>query len=340
MKKITRNTYLIWIHLLTWLFFLSLGVLFFTGFWPLHIAIIRALANGTLYAVIFYGNAWLLFPRFFLKRQFLFYGITSVIMLAGVIVIRLWLMRNVYGPPQNDSFPQLSYLPGFFILASFIFVWFLSLVMKLSDQYIQQERTRERLEAQKLQAELQLLKAQVNPHFLFNTLNNIYSLAYRNDPRTPGSLMSLSEMMRYMIYEAGHARVPINREITFINDFISLQELRLPSKPLILLDVQKFPDSLLIEPLLLIPFVENLFKHGIVTDREKPAVISLKIIQNQLVFKCENQPANTKKPEPGGFGLKNVQQRLDALYPGKHNLTVSNQPYWFKAEMILEIYTT
>lgn len=316
-----KNSFLILLHVFTWVFFLTLGVFFFTGFWPLEIAILRSIANGSLYALVFYGNGWVLFPKFIPQRKYFTYVIWSIILIATVSIIRFFLSKNVYGVPQIESFSRLKMVPVFFIFTSFIFMWFLSLLYKLSQNYLVQESWRQRIETQKAQAELQLLKSQVNPHFLFNTLNNLYSMAYRNDPRTADSIMSLSEMMRYMIYEASTGKVHINHELKFIRDFILLQELRMSQKPKIALNIPSFPNYFMIEPLLLIPFVENIFKHGNTTDPNFFADISIKAEQNKLVFTCINSVGNEPgKPTSGGFGLRNINQRLLLLYPQKHLL--------------------
>jgi len=192
--------------------------------------------------------------------------------------------------------------------------------------WFQQEKIRKELENQKLQAELSFLKLQVNPHFLFNALNNIYSLSVMEKSNKTGqSIMKLSDLMRYVLYEKEDAenRVSLDKEIRHINSYIDLEKLRHPGDVYINFSIEGDTNGKRIVPLLLFPLIENACKHGILTDAQKPVDINLKVTDHQLNFSIENSINSYQKDEVGGIGLPNVQKRLDLLYGKKYSLDVS-----------------
>ena len=198
--------------------------------------------------------------------------------------------------------------------------------------WFQQERIRTKLENQKLQAELSFLKMQVNPHFLFNALNNIYSLAVlENSNKTGNSILKLSELMRYMLYEKEDKenKVSLDKEIRHINSYIDLERLRHPGNTYVNFSIEGDINGRRIAPLLLFPLIENAFKHGLITDPDKPVNIELKITDQRINFSIENYNNNYSKDDVGGIGVQNVKKRLDLLY-GKNysfNIDHSNDRY-------------
>jgi LytS/YehU family sensor histidine kinase len=192
--------------------------------------------------------------------------------------------------------------------------------------WFQQEKLRKELENQKLKAELSFLKLQVNPHFLFNALNNIYSLSVmEKSSKTGQSIMKLSELMRYVLYEKedGENRVSLDKEIRHINSYIDLEKLRHPGDVYINFSIEGDTNGKRIVPLLLFPLIENACKHGILTDPQKPVDINLKVTDHQLNFSIENSINSYHKDEVGGIGIPNVQKRLDLLYGKKYTLDLS-----------------
>ena len=191
--------------------------------------------------------------------------------------------------------------------------------------WFQQEKIRKELENQKLQAELSFLKMQVNPHFLFNALNNIYSLAVmEKSPKTRDSIMKLSELMRYVLYEKEDVenKVSLDKEIRHINSYIDLEKLRHPGDVFINFSIEGDPNGKRIVPLLLFPLIENACKHGILTDPQKPVNIQLSVNDHHLNFAIENFISGHLKDDVGGIGIQNVQKRLELLYGKKYNLNV------------------
>lgn len=180
------------------------------------------------------------------------------------------------------------------------------------------------LEQEKLRAELTALKHQVNPHFLFNVLNSLYGLAFRNDDEpTAEGIAKLSLLMRYMLYESNDAEVLLEKEIEYLENYISLQKLRLDDRTELLFEVKGTVVGKSIAPMLLIPFVENAFKFGISTAKKSFVHIILTISQDALVFETHNSIHEVNIPVEdgiGGIGLENVRKRLELLYPGKYTL--------------------
>ena len=184
------------------------------------------------------------------------------------------------------------------------------------------------IEKDKLDTEMKFLKSQINPHFLFNVLNNIYTLTVIKSDKAPINLMRLSEMLRYMLYDSNDGKVPLQKEIEYLENYISLAFLKDSRGLNITIDLDKSLPDLKVAPLLLIPFVENAFKHSKIEDLKNGFIdISLKTSHKYLEFSIENSIPNVvfKKDKLGGIGLPNTKQRLDLLYPNKHLLSISDK---------------
>ncbi len=218
---------------------------------------------------------------------------------------------------------------GFFV--------FLSTVYKFTVDWFFNENEKSELEKQKLTAELAFLKSQINPHFLFNSLNNIYSLAYRKSDATPNAILKLSEIMRYMLYESNESRVLLSKEIVYLKSYIELQKLRFKGDGYVVLEVEGEIDDLRILPLVLISFVENAFKHGLATEENDPIQINISVFEHNLIFTVKNLKSDANKDETGGIGLANVKRRLDLVYPDCYKLSVENQERHYLSELYLNL---
>ena len=196
------------------------------------------------------------------------------------------------------------------------------------------------MKSETLEAEMKFLKLQTNPHFLFNSLNNIYALAYTNSPKAPEMIMKLSEMLRYVLYESNEKKVPLSKEIDYIANFISFQLLKIEGEANITVDLDNVDANAEVEPMLFIPFIENSFKHSKIENTEKGWVnIRLSSQDNriELVVSNSKPPGDFAKDKTGGIGLANVKKRLQLLYPGKHELAVEEKEQSFDVHLI--IYT-
>lgn len=217
-----------------------------------------------------------------------------------------------------------------------IFILLLSLPVVLAQQWSRQNNRIMALEKEKVETELDLLKQQLNPHFFFNTLNNLYALSLQQSKQTPESILQLSELMRYVIYKAKDDRVPPGDEVKYIEDYIQLQQIRLKRSPDIRFSQDIAADTPAVAPLLLIVLVENAFKHGIEPAEENAFLhVHLTTTNNRLHFSC----INSFEQESGstGIGLENLKRRLQLLYPGKHILKTEKENHIFKAELQLDL---
>ena len=237
---------------------------------------------------------------------------------------------------QEDSFSNT-------LLFIFIIIFGLSIAYFFLKEWSRVEKMRSELAAVQLDTEVKFLKSQVNPHFLFNTLNNLFSMAQKkgNEDLADG-ISKLSGMMRYMIYESNAESVPLNKEIEYLEDCITLNKLRYADEEVKLtFDYPAQPGNATIAPMLFIPFVENAFKHGVSIGQTSGIDIVIAISDQKLIFTCVNTKYRAIKKmedEKSGIGLENVKRRLDLLYPGKHNLQINEADgkYIVKLEIDLE----
>jgi two-component system, LytTR family, sensor kinase len=245
--------------------------------------------------------------------------------------------RGSYGTPGR----YLSFKAYLFTNIWYnIVIIFFAFGYMLLRQWFLHERIRRQLESQKLKAELSFLKLQVNPHFLFNALNNIYSLAVmEKGKRTGDSIMKLSDLIRYMLYEKEDEeyKVSLDKEINHINSFIDLQRLRHVGDIYIQFSIEGEITGKKIPPLLLFPLIENSCKHGILQDMEKPVTIQIKIADGKLYFSIHNFKNDYLKDNTGGIGLENVRKRLALLFPNRHTLNIKETEEEFIVELQLPL---
>ena len=283
----------------------------------------------SLVGVVYLNLRWLL-PRFFRSKQYLAYALGFGLVLGlGAVLNHLtfqylsdWIFPGYYFISYYEWQHILQFVASYMVLSSLLHLsrsWF---VLNEKDKAIN------RLEREKLDAELQSLKAQVNPHFLFNNLNNLYALSLDQDARLPNYLLGLSENLRYMLYECGGKLVPLSRELIFLSRYVDLQKLRAPKRAEISFEIEGEPGDRSIAPLLFIPFVENAFKFGLKGRNENAyARIHFLLEADRLVFTTRNSkgmPDHTPQ-DSGGIGIKNTRQRLALLYPHRHKLVIEDE---------------
>lgn len=320
----------IWIHIISWICLLS---------FPLGIAIAQI---GTVRPdffiliffnpIVFYTNYLLLAPKLLLKKKILLYIITSI----GFLIIFNFLVSKMSLNPHFDRFDSFIELEKGFpsaknlrntIRGVFFFAFFLlgGLFCLIVDFYKRDKISKE-TEAQRTETELQFLKAQLNPHFLFNSLNSVYSLVRNKSNDASEAVLTLSELMRYMLYEANQEIVPLSKEITYIKNYVSLQLLRLSNGEDVKLSIKGEYEKKNIYPLLLISFIENAFKYGTdfrgVTDIQ----IKIEVIDSTLTFMVSNIiGVYRKNRDNSGVGLSNIKNRLKLLYPDLHTLDIREE---------------
>jgi two-component system, LytTR family, sensor kinase len=284
-----------------------------------------ALSHYILYPLTFYFNYFFILPRYYKKGKVALSWIGWISLLFSFIALRYliqevlfwhWLGIKNYSDGTSISYYIFDnlYYGGILIIMSTLF-WIL-------DDNIKSQKENLILLEEKKSAQLAFLKNQVNPHFIFNTLNNIYSLVSSKSDKALPSIEKLSQLMRYMYKDSDAPQVSLENEIDYITSFIDLQSIRLSNKESIQYSFSGNMGQYKIAPLLLIPFIENMFKHGILNQVEKPLQINI-IIENGTLYLTTSNFINTlHKDEASGIGLDNVKKRLVLLYPDKHTLAI------------------
>ncbi|MCB2408904.1 sensor histidine kinase [Hymenobacter sp. BT178] len=215
---------------------------------------------------------------------------------------------------------------------------FLSWLARVTETLVLNTIQKEQLEKQAIEAELYYLKSQINPHFLFNTLNNIHTLVYKQAPAAPEAVMQLASLMRYMIYESNAATVPLAREMDYLRDYVSLQQLRYKNSPVVDLQIAGDTASCFVAPLLFIHLLENAYKHSPARLEPGDLKVSVEVKEDALAFSVQNPIAKKSAnplEEPGGIGLPNVRKRLALLYPEQHTLTIQNTADTFTVNLTI-----
>jgi sensor histidine kinase YesM len=312
------------VFLITFLSYLQMD-----GLWQ---SMLWGVMNMAFTAAIIYGNIGLLYPKLYEKGHILLYILASAVLLSAVGVTRTFISITIYNRFFAKTPETLDVWRYLYNSITGIVIFVLSFVFRIAMAYFRLKRQAEQMLEQKSQAELNLLKSQVQPHFLFNTLNNIYYEAYRESPRTALLIGRLSDIMRYFVDESPREKVSLATEIKFLENYIALEEIRIRHGVTVNFN-REYEGEPLLPPMLLMTFVENLFKHGI--DRSAAGnSICLSLVQQDghLLFTTENAlPENAPAPTKPGFGLQNLEKRLNLLYGDRFVLTTTRTETHFKA---------
>ncbi|MCR5887590.1 sensor histidine kinase [Hymenobacter sp. J193] len=343
-----------WVHFLFWGALLLLdGLAVYSNLnagpkhrMPQDQLVLRALLTNGLSGSIFYFNWMVLVPGTVGRGRLWPYLGGVLLLLAAYVPLRFGISGLIGGgameEAQTTQQKLMMIIPYTLLGLSTIFF---SSGLRITGDYLSGLRNHRELERQQLLTELAMLKTQINPHFLFNTLNNIYSLTSRKSDKAPEAVLRLAEIMRYLLYESSTDTVPISRELAHLHSFLDLQRLRLPASApeAIRFDVEGAgPDCAHpIAPLLLLPLVENAFKHGDLAARPVAVHISLHLAPDGLLrFSVLNHvaPADAERDlprQPGGVGLVNLRRRLELLYPSRYALDVQTPPGQHIVTMVL-----
>jgi len=308
------------VELIAWFALFFFPVVLFPGFWPKFVDgdlnpkfLGLALTNFFLIS-FYYTNLYYLIPRFYFQKKFVPYVVLLLSYLAmAVFVLQI---RSDFNPLPSPPFRFANAAFIGSIIIRFIMIFLLSLGISSYNRLKQIER-------EKMKAELSYLKAQINPHFLFNTLNSIYALTVKKSDNAPESVTKLSGIMRYVITDAAQEFVPLDKEIDYITNYIELEELRLTSKVRMEYKVRGTFTGKKIAPLIFVPFIENAFKHGVSTKENSTIEISITVEENDLNLLVKNTKVHVRTLS-NGLGIENARMRLQLLYPGKHQLVIKN----------------
>ncbi|WP_299601523.1 histidine kinase [uncultured Aquimarina sp.] len=312
-------------NIIIWLFLLIIFIMVIQADNRFLVSIVLI---GFIMPPIYLNNLKIL-PLFFTKKRSL--GITFFILnILAFTLLGVFLL--------SDFFETFQWKMLLNVFGAVLLIILFGTALKLArDSFYRRQEEKE--------AELKLLKAQLNPHFLFNTLNNLYGLSVIKSEKLPDLMLQLSDLLRYSLYETKETFVPLDKEIQYLRNYISLEQIRLEDKADIQLDIKGYDSAnRIIAPMLLIVFVENAFKHlGVLENTKSIVSVSIEIGENSIVFKCSNTIDNIIVPETdiekgkSGIGLQNAKKRLDLIYPEKHALQIKQDNGFYIVELTLDV---
>lgn len=290
-------------------------------------------------ALMIYITNYILLPRLFYRKRYFWFVLALVLLVVTSSITKMNILGRVMNAPQlyslSGDLKQRIYdnvLPHFFLVIA-------GAAIKLMIDYSRLQQRMAEIAREKAEAELNFLKSQINPHFLFNSLNSVYFLIDKKNAEARESLHKFSEMLRYQLYEVNGARIPVEREIHYLEDYVGLQKLRKDDHYELSLEHSPEVRGFLIEPLLLVPFVENAFKH-VSSHQDKPNYIRVAMDRRNghFIFTTENTKDRSRTSDPySGIGLNNVRRRLELLYPGRHELNIDDKEEIYRVELRLEV---
>jgi sensor histidine kinase YesM len=312
---------------------------------------LSAYADSLIYMIghilLSYALMYFLIPRFLLKQQYLLTVVVALIIFFIAAVLNAVLGQYLISPLHNKlgitvkniSFLQINYLTILAGLRGGITIAGISCAIKLMKYWYVKEQRNLQLQKENLESKLELLKSQVHPHFLFNTLNNLYSLTLTQSKQAPMVVTHLSDLLRYMLYECNEKTVPLNREVEALKKYVELEKLRYGNRIDVSFVCSGETDKLKIAPLLFLPFVENSFKHGVSHVLDQCWVnLHLHAGKDFISFNLSNSVAkNETNAGAGGIGLQNVKKRLDLLYPQQYELHISEEQEIFNVKLHISI---
>ncbi len=332
---------LIILHISFWSLFVFYRLFDYTQYIPLETAINFIAVPLVFNVLVSYLHYFFILPFLIQKKEYWKYVLYLILVLVGIMVLRFLADTFFMMPLSQDQeyyssihFPRiLSVLWGFMT-----FIIFTGMI-KFTADWFKIENEKKQLENEKLHAELNYLKAQINPHFLFNTLHNLNYLVQGKREEAPQIIVRLSNIMRYMIYDANKDLVSVSKEVQYMRDYIELERIRLNNPFNIVFHTSEIYKNTQIAPLILFTFLENAFKHGI-SDKTPNCWISVDLHQekNTLIYTIINSKIkveNTK--EKSGFGLGNVKKRLELHYPDSHKLLISESEEHFEVKLTIDL---
>lgn len=352
MKKLSRwssNRYIIYsVHLLFWI--LLIFPYFLGPDRPPYFeqGKYRMIFDHCFVIILFYLNAYFLFPSIYKKKGWLNYIASLVVVVLVLMYSSSFLRQQLTAahllPGRHHAFPEHGghhRPPEGLPFPIYIFIIAISFSYRLiSDQNVEEKRRKEQ-ETEALKTELSFLRSQISPHFMFNVLNTLVALARKKSDLMEPSLIQLSALMRYVLYESNNHRINLSKEVEYLKNYVELQTLRFGDNLNLIMDISTEVEGYEIEPMLLIPFVENAFKHGLGNGTDLPLTIYLDIDNESsvLVFKVENEIALSNASNDGnsGIGLKNIRRRLELLYKNKYTLNTIIKNNIFITNLIIEL---
>ncbi|WP_299756968.1 histidine kinase [uncultured Pontibacter sp.] len=326
------------LHLLGWMLYIGYSLLgYFLYNWRFEVLMLT-LSQHVLQIIEFYLCYLLVFPLWLKYKQWWVLALSIIGVMFTYIALRYTIeevfFMAVFGF-SNYTTITLSYyffdnlywaMPGIFLGAV---VWAL-------EATLQKERENRTLKQEKTQAELAFLKTQINPHFLYNSLNYLYSLAYPVSDKLADAIIKLSDLMRYMLHESKDGKVELQKEVDYLHNYLEIYRLRFEDNFFVNFNIQGHVNGQRVPSLVLIPFVENALKHGVVDNAAAPITINLQLEKDNLYFNVSNRINQNQKDHTTGIGLPNIRRRLELSYPGKYELEVQDDGQQYTATLKLQ----
>jgi len=294
------------------------------------------LITNILWIGPFYLNVYVLTPGLFYKRRYLTFASALALVFGVMLLIHACVFKYVFGLPHFNARGATGFLLPAFILTSAIGTTFRIVRDKMQADRLEQEKQEENLKT-----ELSFLRSQINPHFIFNILNNLVALEQKKSEELGPTILKLSSLMQYMLYDTDEEKVPLAKEADYLQSYIDLQRQRFGAKVPVKVSTEVPAGYYEIEPMLLIPFVENAFKHGVGMIEDPQIEISLRVSEGALHFVVRNRfnPASQEiRDKTSGIGLGNVTRRLKLLYGDQHVLHITREGGWFAVALKLNLH--
>jgi sensor histidine kinase YesM len=298
--------------------------------------------SGWLPVVIPYSYllAYFIVPKFLLREKFVQFTFSALLWIIAGVAINYYY-RIYFLIPAQEAMHFTTIARGGWQLPSYMLIVVHGAnvtIFRLFKYWFKKQQEWMRAEKEKVTAELQLLKAQVHPHFLFNTLNNIYSFSLENSPKTPGLILKLSSLLSYMLYDCRAEEVLLEKEIEIMKNYIDLEKERYGNKIEISWDIEGDIKDKFIAPLLMFPFLENAFKHGTSEQLEKPWLsVDISVRQDTLRCKIANSKNEFVPFSDNGIGIWNVKKRIEFIYPASHELKINDEGNFFVVSLLIEL---
>jgi len=282
-----------------------------------------------------YFNIYFLIPKFLLtKRYILFFILLFVSAISFTLILRLdsyfVIIPTLYSNEFLDSYYKVGFFRISYLISHFVSIYMVvvgAAFIKLLMQWYNSKQQNQLLRSENLETELKFLKSQIHPHFLFNTLNNLYALTLKKSDKAPETVLKLSELLDFMLYDCNASKIYLDKELQLVKSYIDLEKLRYSDDLAIQFEVAGEISKVEIAPLLILPFIENCFKHGISEKIDGSWIkISLDVQDNSMKLVVENSRSTNPQGDPNGYkegiGIENVRRRLQLLYPGNHRLEI------------------
>jgi sensor histidine kinase YesM len=292
--------------------------------------------TALLWIVVFYFNAYILTPQFIYSKKYFYYFLIVLGLFAVIMVIHSWLFISLITHKEFLLSRSMGFnIPPFMLAIAVSAAYRMIIDKNKTDKLLQQKQE------ENLKSELSFLRSQVSPHFMFNVLNNILALARLKSDQLEPTIFKLSTLMRYMLYETDEERVSLQKEIDYLNSYIDLQKQRVGGKVKLDVNIPQAQAHHEIAPMLLIPFIENAFKHGTGHIKDAQIDIDMNVTHHTLNFVVRNRydasEANGSKDKTPGIGLSNVIRRLNLLYEGMHTLLITKEDGWFVVSLQINL---